>query len=285
MDPFGSIYIAGHYSGEITFERASYTAKDPSATSPFIAKFDTTGIATWMKAGETAGFSNFYDITTDSDAQVYVLGNFVDNITFDGIPYGSQPASNGLVMQLASNGTVNWLKEVGGTGDSEFLTHVNITAQGLLHFGGQATSDSLFYDGKLVIPAPSKFPWLLFTADMMGNLSADPSEDELFAYASALNSVDNLIIGDNIGNNDILIQHVDFATRPKPIERFTVDNTLFIESTVGRTHYDPLYTYQWYRNGVALQGEAADTINITQNGRYKVEVNNGLGCFKMSGKY
>ncbi|HMP95241.1 MAG TPA: hypothetical protein PKD90_20330, partial [Phnomibacter sp.] len=42
------------------------------------------------------------------------------------------------------------------------------------------------------------------------------------------------------------------------------------------------YQYRWLRNGTLVPGQTGSTLSISQTGQYRVEINNGNGCFVAS---
>jgi hypothetical protein len=121
-DISGNIYTTGYFRQTVDFDPGvgvdNHTSLD--YWDAFIQKLDKDGNYIWAK---TFGASNSsesvgYSITTDSNGNVYVAGNFDGTVDFDpgnGITNITSSGNNDIfILKVDSNGTFIWAKAIGG---------------------------------------------------------------------------------------------------------------------------------------------------------------------------
>lgn len=93
----GYVYVAGDFTGHVDFGDVKLTslvnAAGDSLGNRFLARYDTTGKVVWVTRiglGLGSYSENVFDITTDSDANVFVCGKITDSAYFADITaYGT----------------------------------------------------------------------------------------------------------------------------------------------------------------------------------------------------
>jgi RHS repeat-associated protein len=138
-DSYGNNYYTGFFTGSATIAGTSLTATGGSTDQDiFVAKFDNKGNGLWaVKAGGT-GNDVGRGIGVDQNFNVYVTGYYYSSsITFNGTMVNN--AGGGvrdiLVLKFNANGTPNWIKSFGGTGD-DGSADIAVTASGDCYFAG-----------------------------------------------------------------------------------------------------------------------------------------------------
>ncbi len=122
----GSIYTAGTFAGTVDFDLGAGTTNATafSGRDAFLVKLDSDGNFQWVKTwGYTGNESAPYGVDTDADGNVFVNHFFVGAIDFDpsaGIATSTSTGSNDVYLsKFASDGTWQWTKTWGGTGDDQ----------------------------------------------------------------------------------------------------------------------------------------------------------------------
>jgi VCBS repeat-containing protein len=112
-DSAGNIYVSG------LFDTGSY----PSAWNPtqVAAKYSPTGTLLWSyEFGSLNNYANSNSIALGDDGSVYVAGTFQGTVTLNAttpVTLTSQGGYDGFLYQLKPDGTLGWVKTVGGTGN------------------------------------------------------------------------------------------------------------------------------------------------------------------------
>jgi len=117
IDVSGNIYVTGYFMGTAAVF-GTETFVSAGAADVFVAKYDASGNMVWAKSAGGSGTEMGYFLTTDSDGNVYVVGN----IGSGGAAFGSvQLTSAGLndifIAKYNASGNVVWAKSAGGTGN------------------------------------------------------------------------------------------------------------------------------------------------------------------------
>lgn len=122
-DSQGHIYVAGWFSGSVSFNQIKLEAQGPQDT--FLAKYDANGKIIWVK--QTGGKDSFCvgcGAAVDKDGNIYVTGTFVGKIKFgtdDMISRsGTNPESNAdvFLIKFDDAGNVLWMRQAGEMGQN-----------------------------------------------------------------------------------------------------------------------------------------------------------------------
>ena len=105
--PNGSVYVAGHYGMELTFD-AKRLVTD-GGWDGFLAMISPTG--TWYWATKVGGTDSddITDVTVASDGSAYVVGDFFGTATFDGRPLTSNNKPDVFVAHMSPLGAWDWV--------------------------------------------------------------------------------------------------------------------------------------------------------------------------------
>jgi hypothetical protein len=116
LDGNGNVYVAGHFRDIVYGALGQMLANGNNKA--LLAKFDSNGqLLWWEKYGgalTTFGFS----IHLDND-YLYYVGMFEDTASFGVQTLVSEGEFDAFLMQCDTQGTVNWVEQIGGSDDSK----------------------------------------------------------------------------------------------------------------------------------------------------------------------
>ena len=117
IDANGNSYVAGSFSGEISYGDSSYTST--GLRDGFVAKFDNNENLMWFSHIEanTHGRVDLKGINIDTEGNIYTTGYFSETINPGGNSLTGENRQNFLLLKLNSNGDVE-LAKTHDTGDA-----------------------------------------------------------------------------------------------------------------------------------------------------------------------
>jgi gliding motility-associated-like protein len=134
-----NIIITGSYQNSITL--ASQTITSNGGDDIFVAKWDGNGNPQWIKGfgGNTSSIDEGNGITTSTNGDIYVIGNFQGTVDFDPNIGISSFTSNGsydiFIQKLSSEGNLIWVKTIGGN-SSDLGNNITIDSYSNIVFTG-----------------------------------------------------------------------------------------------------------------------------------------------------
>lgn len=143
LDPEGSIYTTGYFSGTADLDpdvSATYYLEAEGQTDAFIQKLDPNGNLVWARnfGGQSQFDTNPTSIVVDELGNSYAAGTFSGNVDFDpGMNTNNQTSSGGFdsfIEKLDVSGNFVWAKTFGGAGQ-DYITSVELD-----HFGNIYTT-------------------------------------------------------------------------------------------------------------------------------------------------
>lgn len=117
-----NVYVTGFFSDIATFSDTMLITRD--IQNLFIVNFDKEGRLKWAKQAKSDGVLKGQAITTDSEGNVYVTGNFRENMSIDGRKLNKVMDKNIYLAKLDSMGTLQWLKQA--SGGNSLITYVYV---------------------------------------------------------------------------------------------------------------------------------------------------------------
>lgn len=149
-DGQGNVYLTGYFYDTADFDPGNGNTPLVSMGDEdvFIEKLDANGHLVWVQQVGGTGPDIGYDITTDKDGNVYVIGSFVSVVDFDPNEEGDTLTSNGshdiFIQKLDATGSLLWVKQIGGTG-SDIGQSVVVDPVGNVYLTG-VFSDTVDFD-------------------------------------------------------------------------------------------------------------------------------------------
>ena len=147
VDNAGNSYISGVFTGSVDFNPLGTTPRiitsSGTTNSVFIAKYDANGINQWatkVDANLGAVLTEAYcALDIDNAGNVFVGGNYRNSITIGSTNFTAQGNTDIFVASITqANGTVNWAKTFGGTGNDVISPGaLRVNATGEPHFTGR----------------------------------------------------------------------------------------------------------------------------------------------------
>lgn len=161
-DSNGNVLLLGSYSR--SFEIDGFSTPHSSG-SRFVMMLDSEGTVRWIK---TYGFFQTAGIGIDEDNNLYVAGNFEDDLTLGGVTYTVR-GRNGfdadmIIFKLDSDGEIQWVKTPGSTSD-EYLYDIDVSQNQLVvvgHMRGETLETS---SGPFTTPARSQAVAISYSLD------------------------------------------------------------------------------------------------------------------------
>ncbi len=250
-DSNGNIIVAGTYSdSSITFGSFTVYNSHYMQTDIYVAKFDPSGNALWLKSGGGVNNDVPQSICTDINGSVYITGQTPSpTITFGSITLINSSANNMFIVKYDSNGNELWGKNANAS-----------TTNGDVGYGvgadpsGNVIISGYYYDtvtfGTTTLISAGGWDAFLIKYDTNGNLLWGKSEGSTgFETSYALN-VD--------GSGNIIMAGVFFSPSVT-FGSFTVTNAVSSGSScdIYVVKYDSLGNVMWAKSG---NGNNADYV-------------------------
>lgn len=195
IDWSGNVAVTGEFAGLASFGSTNLTSL-AGTTDAFILKLSSAGTVSWVKKGSGNSLDRGVDIACDQAGNIYAIGQFSNNITFDVLHTNSNLNENFLIKYSAS-GSEQWFRQIGG-GSSNVATALAADSVGNLYVTGDFTGTVFFY-GSPNVNLSGNYSNRVFVAKY--NNSGQPQ------WATAASSESDLtsraIAADNEGNSYI----------------------------------------------------------------------------------
>jgi hypothetical protein len=116
-DDYGSIYVAGSFTG--TIPGTSSTLSSDDGSDIFVSKYTSSGSLLWVKKFGGPKNQEVYDMGVTKTGNVYITGSFDEAINFgNAILYNDQQY---YLAKLNSSGSVLWSKPAPVTSDTNYV--------------------------------------------------------------------------------------------------------------------------------------------------------------------
>lgn len=153
-DSQGYIYVAGRFSGSLTFGALNVSSN--GKTDVFLAKFSPSGNAVWLQAGGGADYDDCQAMDMDAEGNILITGTYVKSAHFGGFFFSGEEYKDVFVLSYDNNGSLQWAQSINGTsgpGGSDF-TSVN----GIAALPGGACIISGYFSGSMVVAGKKYVP-------------------------------------------------------------------------------------------------------------------------------
>jgi len=300
----GACYVTGNFLGTASFD--AFTLTSGGDADIFVAKYDATGVAQWVRQGAGPRWESGYSIGLDDGGNCFVTGERDGPTTFGGT---TLPIDGGWEMFLAkydTAGQFQWVQRQAGSTyggaamglctDSGGNTYVagcfGLTAS----FNGVAVTSVGLEDAFLAkYNGSGQLQWLQraggsaldrawgIAADTLGNLYVSGEFQNSATFGS--NTVSSQ------GGEDMFVAKLRYAEAPailvQPENQAVLlgSNAAFSVTVTGA----PPFSFQWQRNGTNLldgdrisgattPGLSITNVQLSDAGNYQVVVSNIFGA-------
>lgn len=183
----GDQLMTGMFGGDTDFDPGVPVVELTGANDIFVLKLDDSNNFVFAKKMGGIAVDEGRSIDIDDNGFIYVHGSFISTCNFDPNGGTTNVTSNGgddvFVMQLAVNGSLNWVKTFGSTGTEDFMS-MDVTNSGAVYITGEMADNM------------DANPDLAMTS-MLTKLGAED------AYIVALNSNGTFNWGTSYGTADV----------------------------------------------------------------------------------
>lgn len=143
VDAANNVFVAGSFYGQVDFDPGvgTYTLDAFGAYHGFVLKLDSNGDFVWAKQLKGDTEISVLDIELDNDGNVFVVGEFIDEVDFDpGAANFFMTSSvvgirDAFILKLDNLGGFVWAKQLGGT-DLVSALSISINASNQLFIAG-----------------------------------------------------------------------------------------------------------------------------------------------------
>ncbi|MBL4752230.1 MAG: SBBP repeat-containing protein [Flavobacteriales bacterium] len=293
IDDFGNVYVTGSFGDTADFDPgvAMFNLIAQSGFDVFILKLDNLGNFIWAKSIGGTTLDIGMSITTDSLANVYIVGVYGNTVDFDpGVAFfslNSKGLSDIFVEKLDANGNFIWVKTMGGM-DADIGTSVAIDASGNVHVAGRYTGTADFDPSVSLFNLTSNGDeeGFILKLDANGNLIwaksiGGPNYD--YVQSISTDAFGNVYIaGDFEGTSDFDPSGMTFNLTSNGFDDFFIqkldaNGNFKWAKSIGGTNYDGSKSITTDASGSAyITGFYQGTIDFDPNGTTFNLTSNGL---------
>ena len=147
-DASSGVLVTGYFAGTVNFGGGNLVSAGQQDI--FLAKYNAAGAHQWSKRFGAGSFDAGLSVTSNASSDVFVTGQFVGTVDFGG---GSQTAPGGIdifVAKYSADGTHQWSRRFGSSGNFDFGYGVATDATGNLFATGEFGGTANFGTGNLV---------------------------------------------------------------------------------------------------------------------------------------
>ena len=141
VDGSGNVYITGSYNGTATF--GAYQITSMGDVDIYVAKYNSSGIAQWVRSAGGTGSDNGRGIALDGSGNIYVTGSYNGTATFGATTKTSAGSSDIFVAKYNSSGTLQWVLSAGGTG-GDYSSNITVDGSGNVYLTGSFQGTATF---------------------------------------------------------------------------------------------------------------------------------------------
>ena len=155
VDSYGNVYVTGIYVGTTTIYNLDGTTfktlELPSSGNLLIVKYNPDGTPSWVTY-IGGSFDNGYEISVDSNGNVYVTGDYggtgtiynLDGTTFKTLP--DSGTSNAFIVKYTTLGVVSWATYIDGNTNNIWLTEIFVDSNGNVYVTGNYNGTATIYN-------------------------------------------------------------------------------------------------------------------------------------------
>jgi hypothetical protein len=203
QDAQGNILITGTFEGTVDFDPSDgiNSVTSQGGRDIFLVKLDADGNFIYAKTYGGIGADTGMAIDLDAQGKIYITGTFENTCSFESqsISSVSGDFTDVFVLKLNANGTVQWVKQIGGP-MSDNVYSMDIDSNGNVFIAGKFSGDDFDFD-------PSSNSFLMDAVGTYSGYAVKLSPAGDLTWAKALHS-EGLVAFQTINvdsNNDIVI--------------------------------------------------------------------------------
>ncbi len=151
VDSLSNVYVAGGFWGTKSFGSTVVTSH--GGVDIFVVKYDNNGNQLWVKTTGSTLDDRANDITVDQYNDLYVTGEFRDNVPFGSDTINNHGGPNGrdiFVAKMKTNGSWVWAKRAGSSSGGDRGNRIVSNTKGDLFVTGQF-SDTAYFGGNITL--------------------------------------------------------------------------------------------------------------------------------------
>jgi hypothetical protein len=149
LDNLGHVYAVGEFEDTSYWDNIMKTTPGSGINNMFIAKYDTSGNAIWVKnisAGTGPLHTRGYGVTCDEFGNVYACGGTNGDAYFEGnYLFTTAGDYDGTIVKFDANGNFQWARRFGGT-DSDKAYGIVSDQHGSVYVTGYFVGHADFSD-------------------------------------------------------------------------------------------------------------------------------------------
>ena len=194
VDNNGNVIITGEFKNTADFGAVNLTAQSADA---FVCKYDAAGTVLWAKAGAGTDNGRGLDVAVDAAGNIYGIGQFSNDITFD-VLQTNNILNAVYLVKFNAGGAEQWFRKIGGA-SSNIAYSIDIDASSNVYLTGDFTGNLVFFPNTAT-PLTSAYANRIFLAkyDNAGALlwaKAAGSDSELSSRRVIIGTAGEVYIG------------------------------------------------------------------------------------------
>lgn len=232
VNPEG-VFVSGNFAGSMDFDPGAGVESHSTAFGmelTFLQKFDHDGNWEWVKILESDNENDVYEISSDSEHNIYLAGTYYLSTDFDpgpGVENLTGTGYNTYVLKLDYDGNYIWVKEIVSP-NMNIPYSLELDAENNVYVGGIFFESTDFDPGPDTHILTTEFPSLddcyLFKLDPSGN----------FEWAHSFESVEvQRIWSISVNNDDIYFTGIHEGL----VDLDPSDSTHYLEDVYGAQIY------------------------------------------------
>ncbi len=289
LDHNANVYTTGNFNGGIDFDPGTGVEmlNSAGAADIFVSKLDSAGNYLWAAGmgGASAWGDRGYAIAVDGTGNAFVTGFFSDSVDFDpGIEeYKLYAKSSDIfVTKLDSSGRFKWAKQFVGGASQDWGIGITVDGSGNVYSSGMfnntvdfdpdtnnadltAAGGSDIYVYKLICTDTTSSVINMLACTEYTFFDSTYTEEGTYYHI--------LPNGAGCDSTIALVLELKDAEAHITVREFTLSTT------------EPFESYQWFLNGVPIEGATDSIYQVKENGDYTVAVVNERGCTDTSDVY
>lgn len=204
-DNNGNIYSAGVFTTPtITFDNQSINniSTNSNLRESYIVKHNPSGDVLWLKHVGGTGEEQIFDITSDNNNNIYIIGDFDSpTLTFGNSTLVNAGNQDVFLAKFDSDGNPLWAKSF-GSDKYDYGTTLTVDNSGNVFIGGQFFSSTINFDSYVLTNVEASLPNIdhdVFYAKL------DASGNVLWAKSNGGTGYDELVCMTTDSNGNLII--------------------------------------------------------------------------------